>query len=171
MRKIGIIAVLSLMALALAAVPALAQSGHFVTGGANAVQITAPDEDSSDLTITGKVAGLGGTTFEIFATADATANYACQNRGGEFPNDPKKQSVSARVGDTTGELPTPRSGTYKFTLDASAPTSTLSCPGGQVSVLTSITYSNITLILEEDNVEVDRELLGTRSFTYFEDVP
>jgi hypothetical protein len=159
------------MALALAAVPALAQSGHFVTGGANAVQITAPDEDSSDLTITGKVAGLGGTTFEIFATADATANYACQNRGGEFPNDPKKQSVSARVGDTTGELPTPRSGTYKFTLDASAPASTLSCPGGQVSVLTSITYSNITLILEEDNVEVDRELLGTRSFTYFEDVP
>jgi len=171
MRKIGIIAVLSLMALALAAVPALAQSGHFVTGGANAVQITAPDEDSSDLTITGKVAGLGGTTFEIFATADATANYACQNRGGEFPNDPRKQSVSATVGDTTGELPTPRSGTYRFTLDASAPASTLSCPGGQVSVLTSITYSNITLVLEEDNVVVDTESLGTRSFTYFEDVP
>jgi len=171
MRKLGIIAVLSLMALALAAVPALAQSGHFVTGGANAVKITAPNANTSDLIITGKVAGLGGTTFEIFATADATANYACQNRGGEFPNDPKKQSVSGRVGDTTGELPTPRSGTYRFTLDAEAPASTLSCPGGQVSVLTSITYSNITLVLEEDNVVVDTELLGTRSFTYFEDVP
>jgi hypothetical protein len=171
MRKIGIIAVLSLMALALAAVPALAQSGHFVTGGANAVQVTAPNADTSDLIIRGKVAGLGGETFEIFATADATANYACQNRGGEFPNDPKKQTVSARVGDTTGELATPRSGTFRFTLDAEAPASTLSCPGGQVSVLTSITYSNVTLVLEEDDVVVDTENLGTFSFTYFEDVP
>ena len=171
MRKFGIIAVLSLMALALAAVPALAQSGHIVTGGANAVKVTAPNANTSDLIIIGKVAGLGGTTFEIFATADATADYACQNRGGEFPNDPKKQSVSARVGDTTGELPTPRSGTVRFTLDAEAPASTLSCPGGQVSVLTSITYSNVTLVLEENNVVVDTESLGTFSFTYFEDVP
>lgn len=171
MRKLGIIGVLSLLVVAFSASVALAQSGHFVTGGANAVKVTAPNANSSDLTITGKVAGLGGTTFEIFATADATAEYACQNRGGEFPNDPKKQTVSATVGDTTGELPTPRSGTFRFTLDAQAPASTLDCPGGQREVLTSITYSNVTLVLEEDNVVVDTESLGTFSFTYFEDVP
>ena len=99
MRKIGIIAVLSLMALALAAVPALAQSGHFVTGGANAVKVTAPNANTSDLIITGKVAGLGGTTFEIFATADATANYACQNRGANSRT--TRRSSRSRLGSVT----------------------------------------------------------------------
>ena len=38
-------------------------------------------------------------------------------------------------------------------------------------MLTSITYSNVTLVLEESNVVVDTESLGSFSFTYFEDVP
>src|SRR5215217_2281658 len=107
MRKIGIIAVLSLLVTALAAVPVLAQSGHFVTGGGNAPRVSGP-ATNGDLTISGKVAGLGGTTFQITATADATAEYACMNRGGGFPNDPKKQSVSGPVTATTGPQPTPR---------------------------------------------------------------
>ena len=99
LRRIGIIAVLSLIVAALAAVPALAQSGHFVTGGANAVKVTAPNANTSDLIITGKVAGLGGTTFEIFATADATANYACQNRGANSPT--TRRSSRSRLGSVT----------------------------------------------------------------------
>src|SRR5215218_8608312 len=100
LRKVGIIAVLSMLVVALAAVPALAQAGHFVTGGANAIRIVGPNANG-DLIISGKVAGLGGTTFQITATADATAEYACMNRGGEFPNDPRKQSVSGPVSATT----------------------------------------------------------------------
>jgi hypothetical protein len=172
LRKFGIIAVLSLLVTALAAVPALAQSGHFVSGGGNAPVVSTPDENNTNLTISGKVAGLGGTTFEIFATANADADYACQNRGGEFPNDPKKQSESAIVGDTTGELPTPRNGSFRFTLDdLDPPATTLDCPGGQTEVLTKITYSNVTVVLEEDGIESDRLSLGTFSFTYFENVP
>jgi hypothetical protein len=172
LRKIGIIAVLALMVLALAAVPALAQSVHFVTGGGNAPTATGPNADTSDLVLTGKVAGLGGTTFEIEATANCTANYACQNRGGEFPNDPKKQSVSAIVGDTTGPLPTPKNGSFRFRLTLEAPESTLTCPGRQVVVLTSVSYTNVLITLEEDGVESDRLTIpGTFSFTYFTDVP
>ena len=172
MRKLGIIAVLSMLVVALAAVPALAQSGHFVAGGGNAPQVTAPNADSSDLTITGKVAGLGGTTFEVEGTADATAEYACRNRGGEFPNDPKKQSVSGPVSGSTGELPTPRNGQYKFTISAQAPASTLECPGGQEVVLVSVSYTNLLLTLSEDGVVSDTLAIpGTFSFVYFTDVP
>ena len=170
MRKIGIIAVLSLMALALAAVPALAQSGHFVTGGANALRISGPAANG-DLTISGKVAGLGGTTFEIEVTADATAEYACQNRGGEFPNDPKKQTVSGPVSATTGPQPTPTNGQAKFSLTLQEPASTLDCPSGQRVVLTSVTYENVTLSLFEDDVLSDQIALGDFSRVLIPNVP
>ena len=170
MRKIGIIAVLSLMALALAAVPALAQSGHFVTGGANALRISGPAANG-DLTISGKVAGLGGTEFEIVATADATAEYACQNRGGEFPNDPRKQTVSGPVEATTGPQPTPRNGQASFSLTLTEPASTLVCPSGQRVVLTSVTYEDVTLSLFEDDVLSDQIAIGDFSRVFFENVP
>ena len=171
LRKFGIIAVLSLMALALAAVPALAQSGHFVTGGGNAPKVTGPNANG-DLTISGKVSGLGGTTFQITATADATANYACINNGGQFPNDPKKQSVSGPVSATTGPLPTPRNGNYNFSLTLQEPASTLTCPGGQHVVLTSVSYTNLTLTLYEDSAISDTySIPGTFSFTYYPNVP
>ena len=170
MRKIGIIAVLSLMALALAAVPALTQSGHFVTGGANALRISGPAANG-DLTISGKVAGLGGTEFEIVATADATAEYACQNRGGEFPNDPRKQTVSGPVEATTGPQPTPRNGQASFSLTLTEPASTLVCPSGQRVVLTSVTYEDVTLSLFEDDVLSDQIAIGDFSRVFFENVP
>jgi hypothetical protein len=170
MRKLGIIAVLAMLVVALAAVPALAQSGHFVTGGGNTPIASGPD-DFGDLDLSGKVAGLGGTTFEIEATADATAEYACQNRGGEFPNDPRKQSVSGPVSDTTGPQPTPRNGQFKWSLTLEEPASTLTCPGGQVVVLVSVSYTNITVSLFEDDVLSDSISFPDASRTYFTDVP
>jgi hypothetical protein len=170
MRKLGIIAVLSLMALALAAVPALAQSGHFVTGGANALKISGPAANG-DLTISGKVAGLGGTTFEVEVTGDATAEYACRNRGGEFPNDPKKQTVSGPVSASTGPQPTPTNGQASYSLTLKEPASTLVCPGGQRVVLTSVTYTDVTLSLYEDDVLSDQIALGDFSRVFFANVP
>jgi hypothetical protein len=52
MRKLGIIAVLSLMALALAAVPALAQNPHFVGS-------LVGRDAGTQLRVSGKIAGLG----------------------------------------------------------------------------------------------------------------
>ena len=53
MRKLGVIAVLSMLVVALAAVRALAQSGHFVTGGGNTPIASGPD-DFGDLDLVGK---------------------------------------------------------------------------------------------------------------------
>jgi hypothetical protein len=148
LRKIGIIAVLSLIVAAVAAVPALAQSGHFLTGGGQAPDATGPRNDGS-LLVTGKVAGLGGTTFQITASTSATATYACQNNGGNFPSDPKKQVVSGPVTDSVGG-DTPRNGQFSFRLVLNPPASTLNCPGGQREVLASVRYGDIVLRLRED---------------------
>ena len=170
MRKIAIWGVLALMVTAIAAVPALAQSGHFVTGGANALKISGPAANG-DLSISGKVAGLGGTTFEVEVTGDATAEYACRNRGGEFPNDPKKQTVSGPVSASTGPQPTPTNGQASYSLTLQEPASTLVCPGGQRVVLTSVTYEDVTLSLYEDDVLSDQIALGDFSRVFFANVP
>src|SRR5215203_5975530 len=75
MRKIGIIAVLSLMAVALAAVPALAQNEHFVRASGTL-------NGNGSLTVNFKEAGLGtNQNIDYTLTADATATYVCVNRG------------------------------------------------------------------------------------------
>jgi hypothetical protein len=171
MRKIGIIAVLSLLVTALAAVPVLAQSGHFVTGGGNAPRVSGPAANG-DLTISGKVAGLGGTTFQITATADAQATYACRTGGGEFPNAANKQDVGGVVTATTGPQPTPRNGQASFTLTLQEPTSTLTCPPGQTRVLVSVSYTNLTLTLREDGQLSDTVTIpGTFSRVFFPNFP
>jgi hypothetical protein len=144
MRKIGIIAVLSLLLTALAAVPALAQSGHFV-----GTPTAGPIANNGTMAISGKVAGLGGTTFSITASSTATASYACQNRGGNFPSDPKKQQVTAPTSASDGGN-TPRNGQFRFSLTLRPPASTLDCPGSQRAVLTAVTYGPVTLTLRED---------------------
>ena len=162
MRRIGIIAVLSLMALALAAVPALAQSGHFV-----GTPTAGPVANNGTLPISGKVAGLGGTAFEITASSTANAEYACQNKGGNFPSDPKKQAESGQVTASTGPLATTRNGQYNFSLTLSPPATTLVCPKGQRAVLTSVAYGPVTLTLLEDNVVSDTTIISGASRTFF----
>ena len=54
---------------------ALAQSGHFV-------QTQTCTDIGTQVRCTGKVAGLGGTTFEITVTAEGTALVECTNPGG-----------------------------------------------------------------------------------------
>src|SRR5215217_4484265 len=169
LRKVGIIAVLSMLVVALAAVPALAQSGHFVTGGSNAP--TGTLQNDGDLAFSGKVAGLGGTTFEITASSEeATAVYACRNRGGNFPEDPKKQTISGPLEASTGELPTPDNGQFRFRasdLTLEAPESTLTCPGGQRVVLAFVSYEDVTLNLFEDGVLVDTFVVGDFEKNFF----
>ena len=59
MRKIGIIAVLSLLVVAIAAVPVLAASPHFKKGGSPVCTVS-PSGSTSSTTCTASLSGLGG---------------------------------------------------------------------------------------------------------------
>jgi hypothetical protein len=154
LRKIGIIAVLSLIVAALAAVPALAQSGHFITGGGNAAECT---DIGTQVQCDGKVAGLGGTTFEITIAAPGIATVECENPGG---NVAPGQDTAVDVAGTTGPLPTPRNGAFNFTITTDDPEplpATPTCPNDMwTPTITDVTFTTATLTLFEDGVQSDQ---------------
>lgn len=70
---------------------------HFVR-----VSAEGPD-DFGNLRVVWQEAGLGaGELVEYLVTASATAVYACQNSGGNFARDAKKQEVLGPVSSETG---------------------------------------------------------------------
>lgn len=103
MRKLGIIAVLSLMALALAAVPALAATNfnnapsgaHYRNGFAEPV--CAINQATDTVSCTGTtIGGVGNTAATVSLSVNATANLTCTNRGGKLV-----EPHSTTVTDTT----------------------------------------------------------------------
>jgi hypothetical protein len=93
-------------------------------------------------TITFKIAGLGDTvTTTVTAEADAAALYVCQNNGGNFPADPKKQAETGTV-TASGEFTSGKNGSITGGLTLSAPASTLDCPGGQREVIVCVEFEN-----------------------------
>jgi hypothetical protein len=147
MRKFGIIAVLSLLVTAFAAVPVLAQSGHFVGTP------TCTDEGTT-FQCTGKVAGLGGTTFNITTSATGTASVTCTNPGG---NVAPGQSFTTTVGGATGPTPTPRNGQFRFDVTSTTPTAPAgSCPNPMwTATVTDVDFGDATLNLFEDGTLSD----------------
>jgi hypothetical protein len=110
---------------------------HFIKASASG-----PDE-SGNLTVSFKIAGLGdNVTTTITASADATAEFACRNNGGNFPSDPKKQQVSGPV-SASGQFTSGKNGQITGSLTLQPPPSTLDCPPGQEEVLVSVTYTNV----------------------------
>jgi hypothetical protein len=147
MRKIGIIAVLSLLVTALAAVPALAQSGHFV--GTQTCR-----DIGTQVQCSGKVAGLGGTTFTILVSAQGTASVTCTNPAG---NVAPGQSFTTTSTGTTGPTATPRNGQASFNVTSATPTAPAgSCPNPKwTATVTDVQFTTATLTLLENNVVVD----------------
>ena len=96
MRKLGIIAVLSLMALALAAVPALAVSPHEVTND----PIECVLNDNGTVTCSGSVAGLGNQA--VIAQVDA--DFACETRSGSNRPGGHLQSQSEPIQTRSGRI-------------------------------------------------------------------
>jgi hypothetical protein len=160
MRKYVLIAMATVAAmLAFGAVAAVADSPRFKSATASG-----PDA-AGNLLVTFRETGLGNTPNPVnyTASADASALYACQNNGGNFPSDPKKQTTSARVEEDATFLS--ENGNVNGSVTLSPPRSTLTCPGGQHPVLASITYTNVR-ITDTDH-DVSRNIPGTFSRVFF----
>jgi hypothetical protein len=127
MRKLGIIAVLSLMALALAAVPALAATTastpassttrdgglHFV-GTPTATATLNTTTNTSTLSASGEVAGAGSTGGTATLTSTVTITRGCVTPPGN--NEPS--GLVRSTGTTSGQanFPTTRNGRGTFTV-------------------------------------------------------
>ncbi|MGH3465949.1 MAG: hypothetical protein ACRDP9_31140, partial [Kribbellaceae bacterium] len=98
----------------------------------------------------------------ITTTADATALFACQNNGGNFPSDPKKQLVSGPV-SASDDFTSGKNGSVSGSLTLSPPASTLVCPGGQRVVLANVSYTNVQIAGGGDVASIP----GTFSRTFF----
>jgi hypothetical protein len=144
MRRIVTTASLVLAVLVLGVTPAFAQSGHFV-GTPTCRDI------GTQVRCTGKVAGLGGTTFEITVEAEGTAEVECTNPGG---NVAPGQDTEVTVAGTTDPQPTPRNGQFRFTITSDDPEPlppTPTCPNAQWTPnIVDVTFTTATLSLLED---------------------
>jgi hypothetical protein len=155
MRKRWLVG-LAATVLAVVALPAIAtaQSGHFLTGGNNAPTCT---DIGTQVTCTGKVAGLGGTTFEITIEADGIASVECRNPGG---NVAPGQDTAVTVEGSTGPQPTTRNGRYNFSITTDDPEPlppTPTCPNPQwTAEIVDVAFTTATLSLYEDGVLTDQ---------------
>jgi len=153
MKRFLLLSAVAVAALAFPGV-ASAQSGHFLTGGGNAPSCT---DIGTQVECDGKVAGLGGTTFEITIEADGIASVECRNPGG---NVAPGQDTAVTVAGTTDPLPTPRNGQFRFTVTTDDPEPlppTPTCPNAQwTPEIVDVTFTEATLSLFEDGVLSDQ---------------
>lgn len=137
--------VVALMALTfgLMAGPAVAANPHVVKG---------PDvaQVGNSLVITASIAGLGNVPSANFTlTGDVTVFSQCYNRGGKNPAADNKQETMSVVQQGTFPVKNGRTN-VSFTV---TPLSTLTCPGGQVMRIESVTY-DLTLSGEGMTVHI-----------------
>jgi hypothetical protein len=158
MRRIALVALLLIAAIPAAI--AYADSPNFKSATASG-----PAANGS-LTVNFRETGLGNTPEPVNYTASANADalYACQNNGGNFPSDPKKQAASGPV-SASGTFPSGKNGNVTGSLTLRPPTSTLSCPGGQRVVLANVTYTNVQICDTDHNVCAS--IPGTFSRVFF----
>ena len=157
MRKIGIIAVLSLLVTAFAAVPVLAQTVGPVEptsitqdGGLHFCQGTTPtvtatkEGQTAFLTSNFEVCGAGSTATATLS-ADAVATAGCITKGGGEPRG-LQTTVTPVVGSGTFETRAGRSGPQSVQTTAVTIPSTFECPSAnQQEVLVSVLFTDVTL--------------------------
>ena len=129
---------------------AMAQSGHFVG-------TPVCTDEGTIVVCNGKVAGLGSTTFEIQTDAVGIASVECTNPGG---NVAPGQDTQVQTSGTTGEIPTPRNGQFRFTGQTDDPEplpATPTCPNNQWTPnITDVDFSEATITLLEGGVISDQ---------------
>jgi hypothetical protein len=108
--------------------------------------IASADVTQAFLNVSFREVGLGsneGTLVRV--TSDASAVYACINRGGRNPKASNKMTVAAPV-SAEATLTSDKNGSISGTLTAAAPgPGDFTCSSGQTLVLASVTFSNIVL--------------------------
>jgi hypothetical protein len=119
---------------------AVAQNPHFVRASASG-----PNNDGS-LTVSWKESGLGDNVLiDYLAAADATAVYACINRGGQHPQATNKETLQGPVSEP-GTFASGKNGTIQASLDVGPLSAgTFSCPSGQALVLAFVSYTNVSI--------------------------
>ncbi|MBN1240294.1 MAG: hypothetical protein JXB36_17455 [Gammaproteobacteria bacterium] len=127
---------------------AAAQSGHFID------RTVECHDDGTTVDCEGKVAGLGGTTFEIRLSAPGVAAVECTNPG---ENVAPGQAHSITATGSSGPQQTPRNGQYVFDVETIHPAAPAgSCPNDQwTAEIVDVTFSFATLTLFENDIQVD----------------
>jgi hypothetical protein len=113
---------------------------------------TTATTSSADLTqafleVSFKEVGLGSNEgTDVLVTADASAAYACINKGGRNPKAANKMTVSAAV-NAEATFTSDKNGSISGTLttDPAPGPGDFTCSSGQTLVLASVTFSNIVL--------------------------
>jgi hypothetical protein len=126
---------------------ALAQSGHFVGTP------TCTDQGTT-VECSGKVAGLGGTTFSITVEASGVATVECTNPAG---NVAPGQTFTTTSTGSTGPQPTPRNGQFRFNLESVTPTAPAgSCPNPQwTAEVVDVEFGDASITLRENGTVSD----------------
>src|SRR5215204_3652142 len=146
LRKVMLLAAALAMVLAYA-VPAFAQNEHFVRASGSL-------NNDGSLTVNFKEAGLGtNQNIDYTLTADATATYVCVNRGGANPSASNKTAVAGPV-IATGTFSSGKNGQVTASLTVEPPASDISCPPGQSLELASVSYTNVMLTDNTNNVSI-----------------
>jgi hypothetical protein len=139
---------------------AVAASPHFIKTP------TVTKNDSGDLTVKFKAAGLGNSATDVFLTAsDVSADLQCVNPGGNSP--PPK---TAEFGPVEGPTVTvqPRNGqitaspTLPFPASEQDLEDAADCPNPNWSVdVTNITYENVVLHIQQNGEDILTHNFGT----------
>src|SRR5829696_305041 len=162
LRKLGIIAVLSLFVTAIAVVPALAVAPTSVveTGGLHVCEGTVLDLSAQStgagkfLTASGEVCGAGRTaTATLSATAEATVG--CVTRGGGTPSGLEEVSTATAASE---DFPT-RQGRGTFDVSTEPLDITdfdFECPSAQQTevLVGPVTFTDVTLTITSQTGEI-----------------
>jgi hypothetical protein len=135
---VALVTSMALTAVALAAAPKF----HSATSSVN---------NDGALVVSFDERGLGNENVDYTLTADATALYACINRGGKNPSAANKQAFEGQVSEGASfEVKNGRVVADMTAGPLQAPEFT--CPSGQRRVLAAVSYTNIVLTDTSNNV-------------------
>jgi hypothetical protein len=147
----------ALLAFGLGVTQAVAQSPHFIGTP------TCTKSIDTGLRCSGKAAGLGNSPTNVFLQADSvTAQSVCVNPAGHVA--PGQPVIFQNVQGPTATI-TPRNGQITFAATIpppETPSPSEVCPNGRWTVtLTSLTYTNVVLHIQQDSTDILTFHFGT----------